>query len=57
MNGLLKFCLNTREKLKYAGSSIKFGDDGFGRTQSPYVWIKSVNTELIKNHGNWYRIP
>ena len=56
MNGLLKFCLNTREKLKYAGSSTKFGDGGIGRSQSPYAWSKATNTELVVNYGRWFKI-
>lgn len=51
---VLEFCRKHSCKLVYAGSSTKFGDGGIGRNQSPYAWSKSVNTELIKNYGDWY---
>ena len=48
--------LKTKAKLIYAGSSTKFGDGGLGRSQSPYAWTKSSNTELVENYGNWFGI-
>jgi UDP-glucose 4-epimerase len=48
------FCRTQGCKLVYAGSSTKFADDGEGRDQSPYAWMKAVNTELVKNYGEWY---
>ena len=51
---VLEFCRKHCCKLVYAGSSTKFGDGGIGKNQSPYAWSKSSNTELVKNHGNWY---
>jgi len=44
-------------KLLYAGSSTKFADQGAGRDQSPYAWMKATNTELVQNYGNWYGLP
>jgi hypothetical protein len=40
----------------YAGSSTKFADDGAGRSQSPYAWSKSANTELVRNYGEWFNL-
>jgi len=54
---ILQFCRKTGSKILYAGSSTKFGDDGLGRFTSPYAWIKSSNTELVENYGNWFNIP
>ncbi|MDP2648682.1 MAG: NAD-dependent epimerase/dehydratase family protein [Patescibacteria group bacterium] len=44
-------------KLVYAGSSTKFADGGMGRDQSPYAWMKATNTELVRNYGNWFKLP
>lgn len=44
-------------KLVYAGSSTKFADGGLGRDQSPYAWMKASNTELVRNYGNWFKLP
>ena len=44
-------------KLVYAGSSTKFADDGTGRNQSPYAWMKAANTELVTNYGAWFGLP
>lgn len=54
---VLEFARKSGSKLVYAGSSTKFGDGGLGRTQSPYAWTKSTNTELVKNYGSWYNLP
>jgi UDP-glucose 4-epimerase len=51
---ILQFCRKYNIKLIYAGSSTKFGDDGLGRSQSPYAWTKSSNTELVANYGSWF---
>lgn len=53
---VLQFCRKTGAKIIYAGSSTKFGDNGFGRNQSPYAWTKASNTELVTNYGNWFDI-
>lgn len=45
------------KKLVYAGSSTKFADGGLGRDQSPYAWMKASNTELVRNYGNWFKLP
>lgn len=54
---VLEFARKAGSKIIYAGSSTKFGDGGLGRTQSPYAWTKSSNTELVKNYGAWYNLP
>jgi UDP-glucose 4-epimerase len=51
---VLEFCRKHGCKVLYAGSSTKFGDEGLGRSQSPYAWIKATNTELVKNYGVWF---
>ena len=51
---VLEFCRKKGSKLIYAGSSTKFGDDGIGRSQSPYAWSKASNTELVKCYGEWF---
>lgn len=53
---VLEFARVTQAKLIYAGSSTKFGDNGLGRSQSPYAWFKACNTELVKNYGNWFNL-
>ncbi|MDO8604241.1 MAG: NAD-dependent epimerase/dehydratase family protein [bacterium] len=61
MNGtcaVLEFWRKHKFKLVYAGSSTKFSEaraDGTeGKDLSPYTWIKSANTDLVKNYGEWY---
>jgi UDP-glucose 4-epimerase len=54
---VLQFCRITGAKIIYAGSSTKFGDSGIGKSQSPYAWIKSSNTELVVNYGKWFDVP
>jgi UDP-glucose 4-epimerase len=53
---VLEFCRKNKVKIVYAGSSTKFGDGGLGRDQSPYAWTKAVNTELVKNYGDWFSL-
>jgi UDP-glucose 4-epimerase len=55
--GVLEFCREKKCKLVYAGSSTKFADGGLGRDQSPYAFTKALNTELVRNYGNWYNLP
>lgn len=55
--GVLEFWREKPCKLVYAGSSTKFADGGLGRDQSPYAWSKAANTELVRNYGDWYRLP
>ena len=55
--GVLEYWRNRKCKLVYAGSSTKFGDGGLNRTATPYAWTKAANTELVKNYGEWYRLP
>ena len=54
---VLQFVRKTGCKILYAGSSTKFGDGGMGRNSSPYAWTKAVNTELVINYGNWFKVP
>lgn len=51
---VVEYCRRVGAKLVYAGSSTKFADDGDGRNQSPYSWMKATNTELVKNYGDWF---
>jgi UDP-glucose 4-epimerase len=51
---VLEFCRSKKTKLIYAGSSTKFADGGEGKSQSPYAWSKSANTELVCNYGKWF---
>lgn len=53
---VLEFVRKVGCKLIYAGSSTKFGDQGFGKHDSPYAWTKSANTELVQNYGKWFGI-
>jgi UDP-glucose 4-epimerase len=54
---VLEFARKRGAKIVYAGSSTKFADEGAGKSQSPYAWSKSANTELVKNYGEWYGLP
>jgi len=51
---VLQFCIKTGAKIIYAGSSTKFGDNGSGKSQSPYAWTKASNTELVVNYASWF---
>jgi len=59
--GVLEFWRKIKCKLIYAGSSTKFSDprkEGIkGSNLSPYTWMKSANTELVKNYSIWYKLP
>lgn len=54
---VLEFCRKRSAKIVYAGSSTKFADEGLGKSQSPYAWSKSSNTELVRNYGDWFGLP
>jgi len=54
---VLEFARQRGSKLVYAGSSTKFADGGIGRDQSPYAWTKATNTELVRNYGEWFKLP
>jgi|TARA_B110000977_G_C11062121_1_gene486382 UDP-glucose 4-epimerase len=54
---VLEFVRKAGCKILYAGSSTKFGDNGGGRTASPYAWTKASNTELVVNYGTWFNVP
>ena len=53
---VLEFVRKSGCKILYAGSSTKFGDDGLGRSASPYAWTKASNTELVENYGTWFNV-
>ena len=54
---VLEYWRKRKCKLVYAGSSTKFADDGLGRNQSPYAWMKASNTELVNNYAKWFDLP
>jgi UDP-glucose 4-epimerase len=58
---VVEFCRQRKvQKLVYAASSTKFGDDGNGgegKNQSPYAFSKYQNVQLITNYGKWYGLP
>jgi UDP-glucose 4-epimerase len=58
---VLEFCRKRNCKIVYAGSSTKFADPSTGgiegRDLSPYTWAKFVNSELVRNYGEWYKLP
>lgn len=54
--GVVEFWRKHGCKLVYAGSSTKYADGGLGRDQSPYAWSKAINTELVRNYADWYRL-
>ena len=54
---VLEFWRHHGCKLVYAGSSTKFANEGAGRHQSPYAWMKATNTELVQNFANWFSLP
>lgn len=60
-SAVLEFCRKNKCKLVYAGSSTKFSqarqDGTEGKDLSPYTWIKSANTDLVRNYGHWYGVP
>jgi UDP-glucose 4-epimerase len=49
---VINFACICGAKLIYAGSSTKFGDNGY--SSSPYAFYKSQNTELVKAYSEWY---
>tara|TARA_B100000795_G_C22802907_1_gene442930 strand:+ start:2148 stop:3017 length:870 start_codon:yes stop_codon:yes gene_type:complete len=57
MFAVLEFVRKAGCKILYAGSSTKFGDEGLGRSASPYAWTKASNTELVENYGAWFNVP
>lgn len=55
---VVEFCRKHNCKIVYAGSSTKFAglrNDGIeGKDLSPYTWAKAINTDLVRNYGEWY---
>lgn len=59
--GVLEFWRARGSMLVYAGSSTKSvgaREDGtLGKDLAPYTAMKSANSDLVKNYGNWYGLP
>jgi len=53
---VLTYCKKNNAKLVYAGSSTKFGGGGVDKDSSPYAFLKSQNSALVKNYANWYEL-
>ncbi len=54
---VLEFCRKNKIRLIYAGSSTKFGEfntEGNGKDQTPYIYFKATNTDLVNNYGKWF---
>ena len=49
---IIDYCLKTKIKIIYAGSSTKYADEG--PEHSPYSFTKYINTEIIKNSARWF---
>ena len=49
---VLQYCAKNNVKFVYAGSSASLSEGGM--SDSPYSFMKTVNTELVKNYGEWY---
>ena len=49
---VIDYCLKTKIKIIYAGSSTKYADEG--PEHSPYSFTKYINTEIIKNSARWF---
>lgn len=49
-----EYCVQTKAKLLYSGSSSIFGNDGEDSNLSPYAFLKKVNIQLIKNYSKWF---
>lgn len=56
-HAVFEFWRKRKCKLVYAGSSTKFADGGLARDATPYAWTKAANTELVKNYGEWFKLP
>lgn len=53
-SAVVEWVRKKKVKIVYAGSSTKFADGGIGRDQSPYAFTKAMNTELVRNYGEWF---
>jgi UDP-glucose 4-epimerase len=49
---VLEYCRHNKIPLVYSSSSTRLAAEGDGH--SPYSFMKSVMTQMIKNYGNWY---
>lgn len=49
-----EYCVQTKAKLLYSGSSSIFGNDGEDSNLSPYAFLKKVDIQLIKNYSKWF---
>jgi len=55
--GVVEYWKKRKCKLVYAGSSTKFGDAGAARHTSPYASTKASNSELVKDVGEYEKLP
>lgn len=55
--GVVAFWKDRKCKLVYAGSSTKFGNEGWDKDEVPYVRTKAENTELVRSVGDAERLP
>jgi len=49
---IINYCLRSKTKIVYAGSSTKYANEGHGH--SPYSFTKYMNTEIIKHASMWF---
>lgn len=56
-HAVVQYWHKRRNKLVYAGSSTKFGDNGLAREATPYASSKAANTELVKEIGERDNLP
>ena len=53
---VLQFWRSSRSKLIYSASSTKFANGGAGAHLSPYTAAKALNTVLLSDYANWYKL-
>ena len=53
---VLLYAKHHNAKLVYSGSSTKFAKYTNDDTNSPYAWVKSINTEHLVNYANWFSL-
>lgn len=51
---VLNYAREKNAKLIYSGSSTKFAHYPVGDSQSPYAWVKKINTEHLINFSSWF---
>ena len=55
--GVVEYWKKRRCKLVYAGSSTKFGNEGWQKDAVPYARTKAENTELVREVGDAEKLP